>query len=636
MAAILFLFMPKVFPGGYILVSNTGIPFRHDISKPISIDFDDGPYGTLSSSQAIDFAMNAINIWSGANEPTLELRFTINSTGALSNDGDVDTVEEFNAIFSTADDKSPVVFDADGSLFTDLGLPNGVIGFATIEAIDIETSKIIETFQAYNGNLIDGDSSDGLEAPLSVASTVITHEMGHALNFGHSQVNGTAFIGDTDDPGFTIYGLPPEGEGTIEIMFPILIGGGNNATSPTRDDLSTAEFIYGNDTRKKGFISGQVFRKNKITPVRGANIIARNTDDPFGDAVSNVSGGLFFPNRILGSGPTPPELQGSYTIRGLTSGANYTVEKVQINPRFTAGSGVPPISPPISIAEEEFYNGDNEGAKKTEDRPLDFESIDGTASTGIDFICNEFKKAIPGICYASTGFNVSSPGSLLNLDLETGDESIIGRTNQLRIAGLAINQSGEIFGSTGGLNSRLVRIDAETGDSFVLGTIVRGRTNIPLGFVKGIAFNNNNVLFGIDRTNTLYVINQVNASARKVLRIDVHPEHLILTGLTFNPEKDVFVASGTGQDGRNSTIIEINLSSSRTRHIGNVGRAGESIQDLHFLNGTLFGISSSNFEPSSNIIKIDQATGRGTVVGVVEVPAVTGLSSRTIFQSKTR
>ena len=139
----------------------------------------------------------------------------------------MDTVEEFNAIFSTADDKSPVVFDADGSLFADLGLPNGVIGFATIEAIDIETSKIIETFQAYNGNLIDGDSSDGLEAPLSVASTVITHEMGHALNFGHSQVNGTAFIGDTDDPGFTIYGLPPEGEGTIEIMFPLLIGGGN-------------------------------------------------------------------------------------------------------------------------------------------------------------------------------------------------------------------------------------------------------------------------------------------------------------------------------------------------------------------------------------------------------------------------
>ena len=132
------------------------------------------------------------------------------------------------------------------------------------------------------------------------------------------------------------------------------------------------------------------------------------------------------------------------------------------------------------------------------------------------------------------------------------------------------------------------------------------------------------------------MINQVNASARKVLRIDVHPEHLTLTGLTFNPEKDVFVASGTGQDGINSTIIEINLSSGRTRHIGNVGMAGESIQNLHFLNGTLFGISSSNFGPSSNIIKIDQATGRGTVVGVVEVPAVAGLSSRTIFQSKMR
>ena len=81
-------------------------------------------------------------------------------------------------------------------------------------------------------------------------------------------------------------------------------------------------------------------------------------------------------------------------------------------------------------------------------------------------------------------------------------------------------------------------------------------------------------------------------------------------------------------------IVEIDMSSLRTRHIGNIGMTGQSIRDLHFFNGTLFGISTSNVGASSNLIKIDQTTGRATIIGVVGFPAVTGLTSLTISQLK--
>lgn len=381
----------QVWPGGYIIVSNTGVPFKWDTTKSVPRDIDGGGFGTIPDPVA--FAEAATNVWAAG--ATLALSFTTSSVGQLAPDGNVDTVAEFAAITAVsgfprppADGLSPIVFDEDGSLFDSLGLGPGIVGFAFIDFVGFNSTafRIVESFQAYNGRFVDGiNTLDNPEMPLAGMAAAITHEQGHASNFDHTQVNGHFFIGDTDDPGFALYGAPPAGVGIANIMFPFSLGGGNDANTPNRDDLTTAEFLYGNGTGASGVISGSILRSDGTTPLQGANVIARNTANPFRDAVSSVSGYAYSPAG-LGPGPTPSGLEGAYDLRGLTPGANYTIEKVQVNSRFTGGSRVGPIDPPVEITDEEFYNGPAEAASNPPDDPLAFTTVSASAG-GIDIIC---------------------------------------------------------------------------------------------------------------------------------------------------------------------------------------------------------------------------------------------------------
>ena len=88
MAAILVLIPAFVFAGGYLIVSNTGVPFAWSTATPVPRDIDGGNFGFLMGgapgAPAVLFAEAAIDIWDNSNEPTLALSFLTTSVAVPS------------------------------------------------------------------------------------------------------------------------------------------------------------------------------------------------------------------------------------------------------------------------------------------------------------------------------------------------------------------------------------------------------------------------------------------------------------------------------------------------------------------------------------------------------------------------
>ena len=121
-----------------------------------------------------------------------------------------------------------VIYDADGSVISELtgGTGYGVLGIASPEYLAGDGST-----QITEGWLVVGGSSFPTANPEPV-SGVVTHELGHAINLAHSQVNGylsinnPAYLGRTGperagpDQCGTSTAYPAQEE--IETMYPII------------------------------------------------------------------------------------------------------------------------------------------------------------------------------------------------------------------------------------------------------------------------------------------------------------------------------------------------------------------------------------------------------------------------------
>ncbi|MDJ0908083.1 MAG: pre-peptidase C-terminal domain-containing protein [Woeseiaceae bacterium] len=299
------------------------------------------------------------------------------ATATYSNNGpmpfDIDVTNYFPFVtnlffgFNDSDGFSPIVYDQDGSIFVDLFGVSGVLGFASTDTRDAAGNPI-EAVSFLNGGAILGGF------PLVDFQAVIFHEFGHYSGLGHTVVNGQSVaFGDPSGPApFNTYGFSPVNQ--VETMYPFaLIGGGQG--DPHADDIAFYSFLYPSADyfATSGTISGTVFGPNGETPLTGVNVIARNVDNPFEDAVSAISGDR--------------GVTGAYTINGLTPGANYTVH---VDGIIQGGFSTPPLQP--LPGPEEFYNGGNES--NNVDSPDDpGESVPvpafaGTPTTDIDFIFN--------------------------------------------------------------------------------------------------------------------------------------------------------------------------------------------------------------------------------------------------------
>lgn len=293
-----------------------------------------------------------------------------------------------------------VLYDTDGSILEDyFGAPRtAVLGIAFPEWSD-GNGTIIEATAVLNGWFVYDDDVDGNQM-----AGVFTHEFGHTLNLSHTQVNGhMAYYGYTYAPLYpgvegcgvepvyrydypSSYGLNTADPWQIETMYPFIDHGGeageamSYVTMP--DDIAALSNLYPTAEyfATTGSIAGTLYLKDGKTQFSGINVIARNVNDPMGDAISAMTGDQT-------QGKVGPD--GSFVIHGLTAGEQYVLYTEQI----VAGGF--PTTPQRLISVAEYWN-DAESNDPILDDPCEATPIVAEAgvTTTTDLVFNGYVKGV--------------------------------------------------------------------------------------------------------------------------------------------------------------------------------------------------------------------------------------------------
>jgi len=336
------------------------IPFNPDL----------GGLGPFINADAVILVETAFQAWQDL--PTATATYVNN--GLLPFDVNETNFFPFASIITgipaIADGLSPIIFDEDGAIFeTIFGVNSGVLGFASVEVLDANGVPI-EGVAFLNGGALQ-TAEDLLNLQV--------HEYGHYSGLAHAVVNGESVV-LADESGPTpnnTFGPSPINQ--IETMYPFLITGGVQR-SVHRDDQAMFSFLYPTSDffATSATITGSVISPNGHSPVSGVNVIARNVNNPFVDAITAISGDR---------GPI-----GQFTINGLTPGADYVLYIDQI---MAGGFSTTPINLP---SEEEFYNGANESNIAAIDNPAEFVTLAtaaGQTTANINVIFNRPEPNVP-------------------------------------------------------------------------------------------------------------------------------------------------------------------------------------------------------------------------------------------------
>ncbi|HMI51154.1 MAG TPA: matrixin family metalloprotease [Candidatus Saccharimonadales bacterium] len=377
----------------------SGAPFVWDTSNPISYRVESGPLsqkangGTvvIDNAHGVTRVQNLFGSWSALTTANLNVSHAggLLAVGSFPANGDVKTVNDFLAVAGevagqnpdpsscNGGGQSPIMFDADGSIFDGLGLPPEVIGFAFACAYNPSSGKILSAGAILNGRFQDGVNNSGnFELTSAEFDQAFTHEFGHFLGLGHSQINVDLFLKAINNQS---YSCSPDDTAGMPLMFPVIglcpakvtagvpILGVDDAAwmsklypvpSPAPAGKSSFSSAYGT-------ISGTVYFSDGVTPAQGVNIIARSKTLPRRNAVSAVSGYLYTGNPgqlatcVNPSAPTEDtcsnlgdpfgshdsSLLGHFDIP-LPPGT-YTLSVESVFDGFTGGSSVGPLDPPI-------------------------------------------------------------------------------------------------------------------------------------------------------------------------------------------------------------------------------------------------------------------------------------------------
>jgi len=322
-----------------------------------------GSLGKLSNAQAVMRVQQLFQFWQDV--PTANIRYqnagAIQATGGYTG-GAIDSAATFNAVDGSCQKgaQSPIIFDATGSVMSELGLDPSIIGFAGACQLDAG-GHILSAEVAMNGAWIDGNAANG-ELRDNEFNEAFVHEFGHFSGLDHAQINVDVLLqpqGNCDSA--ELAGLP--------VMFPFAqcqarVDAGLAMLSP--DDMAWISMLYPETVNNPptqipfssqyGIISGSVFFHDGSTLAQGVNVIARSAANPKGVAMSVVSGYLFSgnPGQTVsgdntgdgGLGSHDPLLIGSYDIPVLAGSYDISIESIVAD--FAGGSSVGPLFFPIA------------------------------------------------------------------------------------------------------------------------------------------------------------------------------------------------------------------------------------------------------------------------------------------------
>lgn len=323
-------------------------------TRPFLYRYDKGPLGMFSNSEAISIVEGLYNSWEGLK--TSDIKFQRDNPGSL--DFDVNG-SNFDPVLNNPNllSYTPVVFDNDGTVLDALygaGASNNILGVAgpLIPDSGPFANEIPESQAIFNGKFTNGiDTPSDPEKSIDSLKGTIIHETGHGIGLDHSQINVEAIKPGTSQ----------EIRDSVPLEFPIAV---NDLFIIRRDDESSVAFLYPNQSElsKYGKIQGKVFRQDGVTPVLGANVIARNINNPTLEAISCVS-------DFLETGT------GEYTLFAIPPG-KYNIEIEPIDLSFVEGSGVGPYTKTKSDKSFQnpvpngFYTGPNKPITTDKDMAL--------------------------------------------------------------------------------------------------------------------------------------------------------------------------------------------------------------------------------------------------------------------------